>query len=161
MWIVFICLHPTVNKVLERDNKDFKIYCIALYRIVGPSSVVRVSEFKSQDPGFDPSVGLGEGHFFLSLRVNSCADLFTVPPELPSCVQHTPTFVRMLKIPYPSVIKKRPHSRWYGNTKTLHTGGKSKQSWATPYYGCLLSLGKAARILCVQCTGTRKLSDLI
>ena len=33
-------------------------------------------EFKCEDLGFDPVVGQGEGHFFLTLRVNSCADLF-------------------------------------------------------------------------------------
>ena len=38
---------------------------------------------------------------------------------------HAPTFGHMLKIPYPSVAKRRPHSRWYGNTSTLRTeGGK-------------------------------------
>ena len=42
----------------------------------GCGSVIRASEFWSEDPGFDSLVGLGEGQFFLSLWVNSCADLF-------------------------------------------------------------------------------------
>ena len=41
---------------------------------------------------------------FLSLQVNSCADLF-VPDPL-SCVWHTPKFMRRFKIPYPSVLKE-------------------------------------------------------
>ena len=44
----------------------------------GRSSVVRESEFKAEDPGFDPLAGQGELQFFLSLRVNSCADLFVL-----------------------------------------------------------------------------------
>ena len=51
----------------------------------GRGSVFRESEFISEDPGFDPLAGQGEGHFFfLSLRVNSCADFFM--PDPPSCV---------------------------------------------------------------------------
>ena len=46
------------------------------------SSVVRVSEFKSEDPGFDPLFDP------LSLPVNSCADLFVLDPH--SCLQHAP-----------------------------------------------------------------------
>ena len=43
----------------------------------GRSSVVSASEFKSEAPGFDLPLGQGEGLvFFLSLRVNSCADAF-------------------------------------------------------------------------------------
>ena len=70
------------------------------------SSVVRESEFKSEDPGFNPLAGQGEGQVFLSLRVDSCADLFV--PDLPSCVWHAPKFMRTLKILYPSVVKSRP-----------------------------------------------------
>ena len=43
--------------------------------------------------------------------------------------------VRTLKILYPSVAKSRPHSQWYGNTKTLHAG-------KVLYYGCSLSQEK-------------------
>ena len=62
-----------------------------------------VSEFKSEDPGFDPLAGHGE-EVFLCLSVNSCANLFV--PDPPSCVQHALKFVRKLKISYPSVIKE-------------------------------------------------------
>ena len=75
---------------------------------------------------------------------------FSVPPRstlAQTClclfvpwVWHAPKFVRMLKIPYPSVIKEFD----YGNTKILHTG--KKKSWIAPHYVCLLSPGKAARI---------------
>ena len=68
------------------------------------------SDFMSEDPGFDPLAGQGEEQFFypsesslvLSLSVISCADLFV--PDPPSCVRHGHKFVRMLKIPYPSVV---------------------------------------------------------
>ena len=46
----------------------------------GRGSVVRESEFKPEDPGFDPLAGQGEEYIFLSLRVNSCADLFVPDP---------------------------------------------------------------------------------
>ena len=65
--------------------------------------MVRTLEFKSEDPEFDPVAGQGVGQF-LSLQVNSCADFFV--PDPPSCLWHAPTFVRTLKIPYPSVVKE-------------------------------------------------------
>ena len=95
-------------------------------------SVVRDSEFKSEDPGFDPP--LEETLLFLP----------DPPPPPPPfvCTAHT-KFVRTLKIPYPSVAKGyRPHhSRCYGSTKTLHTGNKEKKCWVAPYNGCSLSPG--------------------
>ena len=48
------------------------------------------TELKSEDPGFDPLAGQVE-KVFLTLRVNSCADLFV--PDSPSCVWHAHTFV--------------------------------------------------------------------
>ena len=78
---------------------------------------------KSEDPGFDPLAWQGERQFFfLSFRVNSCADLFMPtpypqpppPPQPhlinPSCVRYAPTFVRTLKIPYPSVVKLKEYA---------------------------------------------------
>ena len=87
-------------------------------------------DLNSEDPGFDPLALQGEEQtVLLSLRVNSCADLFV--PDPPSCERHAPTFVHRLKIPYPSVVKRvGSHSRWYGNTKTLHTGKKNKSGSA-------------------------------
>ena len=47
---------------------------------------------------------------------------------------HAPTFVRMLKIPYPCVVKVyRPHSRWYGNTIQHCT--QAEKSLVAPYPG--------------------------
>ena len=70
-------------------------------RGIGRSSVVTASEFKSEDPGFDPVGG----------------DSFSIPPsqllcrfdypDPPWCVRHAPTFVRTLKIPYPSVVTEQ------------------------------------------------------
>ena len=42
--------------------------------------MVSAAEFKSDDPGFDPLAGQGKKQFFLSLRVNTCADLFVPDP---------------------------------------------------------------------------------
>ena len=79
--------------------------------------MIRALELKSENPGGGGDVvvvvvvvvvgggGGGGGviksnNGFLSLRVNSCADLFV--SESPSCVL---TIVRTLNIPYPSVVK--------------------------------------------------------
>ena len=67
-------------------------------------SVVKASEFKSEDLDFDPLVEQGEGPFFLffflflTLRVNACAICLCLHEPLP-CVRHAPKCVRMLKIP--------------------------------------------------------------
>ena len=50
----------------------------------GPQLSARASNFKPDAPGFHPLAGQGEGHFFLSLRVNFCADLFVSDPPPPS-----------------------------------------------------------------------------
>ena len=44
----------------------------------GRRSVATESEFKSEDPGFDPLAGQGavSNSLFMSVRINSCADLF-------------------------------------------------------------------------------------
>ena len=68
--------------------------------------MVSASEFKSEDLGFDPlAAGQDGGAVFLSLRVNSCADLFVPDPPL-RVYSTAPKFVRTLKIPYPSVVKE-------------------------------------------------------
>ena len=68
------------------------IFCnctVSLWMLLGDGgrgSVVRESNFKSEDPGFDPLAGQVEGSAFslLSLRVNSCADLFA--SDRPLCI---------------------------------------------------------------------------
>ena len=55
--------------------------------------VVSASEFKSEDPGFDPLVGSVRGAVFLCLGVNSCADLFV---RCCFFVHLWSTFVRLL-----------------------------------------------------------------
>ena len=69
-------------------------YCVAQW--------LGVAEFKSKDPGFHPLVEAGSRTVFLSLRVNSCADLYVclTPPSPRSSVRHAPKVVRTLKIPY-------------------------------------------------------------
>ena len=55
---------------------------------VGRGSVVRASEFKSEDPGFDPLAGLGmiRDMFSVSPSQLLCKDLFV--PDPTSCVRH-------------------------------------------------------------------------
>ena len=70
----------------------------------GHGSVVSESEFKPEDPGFDPLAGQGDIRFFCpseSTLVQTCLCL-TPPPS----VWHAPTYLRTLKIPYPSVMKE-------------------------------------------------------
>ena len=51
-------------------------------RVGGHRSVVREPEFRSEDPGFSPMVGQGQGPTkCVSARVNSCANMF-VPDSL-------------------------------------------------------------------------------
>ena len=80
--------------------------------------MVRASEFKYQETGFDPLVGQNERQvFFHFLRVNSRADVFV--PDPPSCVGHAPKCARMLKILYPSVVEEyasQPVVRKHENT---------------------------------------------
>ena len=62
------------------DDHDDDDMCTVQLLLRGCSLVVRELELTSEDPGFDPLAGQGEKQFFLSLRVNSCADLFVPEP---------------------------------------------------------------------------------
>ena len=69
----------------------------------GRRSVIRESELKSEDRGFDPLADQDEKHFLCpseSTLVHTCLDL------TPLRVRHSPKFVRTLKIPYPYVVKE-------------------------------------------------------
>ena len=72
------------------------------------SSVVSESEFKSEEPEFDPLAGQGTRNLSVPPSlVQTCLYLTpTPPPHPPLYVRHAPTFVRMSKIPYPSVVKE-------------------------------------------------------
>ena len=103
--------------------------------------------------GFDPLVWQGEKQLFLSLRVNSWADLF-VPDLTPlrQCVAHVPKFVRTLKTPYKSAVRVSQPVVWkhentaYRRGRGGGGGGGGGGSWVAQYYGCSLSPVKAARI---------------
>ena len=63
-------------------------------------------QVKSDDSGFDPLAGQGEGQCVWCVppsQVFLTQTLFV--PETPSRVGHAPKFVRTLKIPYPSIVK--------------------------------------------------------
>ena len=84
--------------------------------------VISASELKSEDPGFDPLVGQGEGAVYLSLRVNSWADLFV--PD-PSFVLICGTqMCAHVKDPF-SICRKKVgiNAEWYGHTKIVHALG--------------------------------------
>ena len=71
----------------------------------GRGSVARESEFKSEDPGFNPLVGQGEEQFLCSSEsalVKTC--LCLIPLRVYS--MHPHYFVRTLMITYPSVEKR-------------------------------------------------------
>ena len=80
-------------------------------------------------------------NFFLSLPSQLLCRLVCIClcPISFMCTART-SFFAHVKDPI-SICRTRVgrHSRWYGNTKTLHTDFKS---WAAPYYGCSLSPGK-------------------
>ena len=81
---------------------------IDIYAIYwGRSSVVTASEFKSEDPGFNPLAGQGGeggGQLFCPSESALSARLVCAC-DPPSCVWHVPIRVRTLKTPYPSVVK--------------------------------------------------------
>ena len=80
----------------------------------GHSSMVRASEFKSEDSGFDPLAGQGE-----SLWGISCADLFV--PDPPSCAHVKDPIFNCRKW-----VGLTTNGR-YSNTKTVHTGKKENR----------------------------------
>ena len=68
-------------------------------------SVVRKSEIKSEDPGFDPLAWQGEGQSFRLSESNSQILCRPVRARPPSCVRHAPRLVSTLKIT--SICRKR------------------------------------------------------
>ena len=66
------------------------------------SSVVSTSEFKPEDPGFDPMVGKGEGQFFYPSESTIVQTRLIVPDPLDT----HPNLCAQLKIPYSSVVKE-------------------------------------------------------
>ena len=88
--------------------------------------MVNASECTSEDPGFDPLPGQGEGQFFvlLSFRVISCADFFVPEPPFvcTACTQ-----IRAHVIDPISICPKRvglTAGRFWKHENTAHRGGK-------------------------------------
>ena len=61
--------------------------------------MVRESQFKSEEPGFDPLVGQGRGDCFLFCPSESMSREDVSVPDSSSCVRHVFKCVRTLKIP--------------------------------------------------------------
>ena len=102
-------------------------------------SVVRASELKSKDSGFDPLAGKGERQFFY-------------PSEsalVQTCLCRTPLGLCMAGIQISAHVKDHNYSIsfcrkregpvvWPETKKTLHRTGRRK-SCVAPHYGCSLS----------------------
>ena len=97
------------------------VYRIFNMRTFSSSVVSLRVEIQSEDPGFDPLAGQGEKlsvhpsqllcRLVCSLNPSSCAG--TARTHICAHVKDPISICRE---------KSRPHSRWYGNTKTLHAG---------------------------------------
>ena len=87
-----------------------------------------LESLKSEDPGFNPLEGEGEERFFCpseSTLAQICLCLTT-----PSCAWvRTHICAHVKDLIFICRKKSRPHSRWYGNTKTLH----KENSWVALY----------------------------
>ena len=85
----------------------------------GPSSVVRASELKSEDPGFDPLAGQGESQLL-------CRLVCAWPPFV--CMAHSP-ICAYVKDPITICHKRvRFHCWRYGNTTTVLARGRNKKA---------------------------------
>ena len=123
----------------------------------GRDSVVRASEFKSEDPGSDPlggggrgGGGGGEGNKQFFCRSESTLVLTCLCLTPPSCVWHAPiSCCAHVKDPI-YICRKRAGltAGWYGNTKTLHTGKNTppQKPGSTRIMAARFPQGKAARI---------------
>ena len=82
---------------------------------------------------FDPLAGQGEGQFFLSLRVNSCADSFVSDP--PSCQCTAPTQICAYGKDAKSICRKRVGLTEGGMETRKHcTLGDNKLGSAVPLW---------------------------
>ena len=72
--------------------------------------MVRASDFKSEDPGFDPLAEQGEVRVVVypseSTLVQTCLGLISPPQSLLNVYGTYPHLMRTLRIPYLSVAKK-------------------------------------------------------
>ena len=80
-------------------------FCMYIVYDGGRSSVVRASGKKSEDHGFDCLAGQGERQFVCPSESTLVQILF-VPTPLARYICTARTHIYMLKIPYPSVVKK-------------------------------------------------------
>ena len=121
------------------------------------SSVVRESEFKSEDPGFDPLERQGEKPFFCPSEltlVQTCLCLYRPPFVCVTCTQ----ICAHVKDPISICHKRGLTVGVFKHENIAHR--KEKKSWVALYYGCSLSPGKAAQIP-MHCIGTTKLLNQI
>ena len=87
-------------KILSNQAERATIWNIVPWR-GAYSSMVSVSEFKPEDPGFDPLAGQGESYFL-------CPSESTLVQTLClASLRHSLQFVRALNTPYLSVVKEK------------------------------------------------------
>ena len=87
--VCFCCLTRSLPRNASESFPPSRRSTLDMFDGVCISVVFRESEFKSEDPGFDPLAGQGEEPvFYPSKSINSCADLFVPDPPL-VCMAHT------------------------------------------------------------------------
>ena len=121
----------------------------------GLSSMVRLSEFKSKGPWFDPLVGQGEGQFFFSFEstlVQTCLCLTSL------CVYGMHPNLCTLNIPYPSIIKAGGLETWKHCT---HAKKKKEKKMGSIVVWLLTFPRESSPKFSMHYTGTTKLSNLI
>ena len=111
----------------------------------GCSSVGRATEFKSEDPGFDPLVWQDGQFFYPSKSTVGQTCLCLTPLHVynthPIC-PHVKDFISICR-----KTKRVGFTAGGIETQKLHIGGGGR-NWVAPYYGFLFSPGKAAWIFC-------------
>ena len=92
---IYICMCVHVHIYMH-------VYALPACR--GCGSVVKESEIKSKDPGFDPLERQGRNSYSISLSQLLCRFVSAYPP---SCVQHACTHIcAHIKIPHSTVEKE-------------------------------------------------------
>ena len=114
------------------------MFPLTITRIRGRSSVVRGSEIKSEDPGFDPLAGQVEQPFF-PLRVKSCADVLCLTPSISVCTFRIHMCAHV-KDPISICLQSVGLTAGGVQTRTHCTQGGAR--WVALYYGCSLSPGE-------------------
>ena len=103
----------------------------------GHSSVVRASEFKTEDPGFDPLVEQGEGQFFCPPELNRvqtclCLSLLLARTQVCVHVKDTISICReIMGLTVGGMETGNTAHRKHRTQETLHTGNTAHRKHCT------------------------------